>query len=122
MSSFRSEIDVRPRTTGEIMDDAWRLYFADIPALLLLSGIFYVPLAVLGLLLVTGPPSDNIMTKLWLQLITALALPWTGIGAGPCQEAFRRRPEGGTLVSCLGAALRTGWNQPAARPTFPGLT
>src|SRR2546426_493590 len=39
--SFRDEIDVRPRTTGEIMDDAWRLYFADIPALLLLSGIFF---------------------------------------------------------------------------------
>src|SRR5438128_6508807 len=122
MSSFRSEIDVRPRTTGEIMDDAWRLYFADIPALLLLSGIFYVPLAVLGLLLVTGPPSDNIMTKLWLPLITALALPWTGIGAGACQEAFRRRPEGGTLVSCLRAALRNGLDHATARAIIAGLT
>src|ERR1700758_1196372 len=95
--TFRSEIDVRPRTTGEIMDDAWRLYFADVPGLLLLSGIFYVPLAVLILLLVTGRPSQNIMMKLLLPLITALAVPWTGIGAGACQEAFRRRSEGGTL-------------------------
>src|SRR5437868_2351321 len=120
--SFRSEIDVRPRTTAEIMDDAWRLYLGEVPALLLLSAIFYVPLVVLVLLLVTGRPSENIMTKLGLPLITALAVPWTGIGAGACQEAFRRRPEGGTLVSCLGVALRNGLDHAAARTIVAGLT
>src|SRR5262249_26114579 len=98
------EIDVRPRTTGEIMDDAWRLYLADLPTLLLLSGLFYVPLATLGLALVTRRPSEGFMTKLWLPVLTGLAVPWTGIGAGACQEAFRRRPQGDTLVDCLRAA------------------
>ena len=34
---------VRPRTTGELLDDAWRLYFADAPILLLFSGVFLAP-------------------------------------------------------------------------------
>src|SRR5437660_1165946 len=37
------QVEVRPRTTGEILDDAWRLYLADAPVLLALSGLFLVP-------------------------------------------------------------------------------
>jgi hypothetical protein len=117
-----SEIDIRPRTTGEIMDDAWRLYLADIPTLWLLAGIFYVPLAVLVLLLVTARPSENTAMRFLLPMATALAVPWTGIGAGACQEAFRRRPEGGTVASCLGAAFRSGLHHAAARGIIAGLS
>src|SRR5437764_612089 len=94
---FRSEIDVRPRTTGEIMDDAWRLCLSDIPALWLLAGLFHIPLAVLVLLLVTGRP-ESVLMKFLVPIGAALAVLWTGIGVGACQELFRRRPGGGNLV------------------------
>jgi hypothetical protein len=116
-----NDLNIRPRTTGEIFDDAWRLYLADVAGLLVISGLFYTPLAMLILLLVTERPSENLWMKLPLPILTALAIPWTGIGAGACQEAFRRRP-GGTLVSCLRAALPNGPNHATARAITAGLT
>jgi hypothetical protein len=116
-----NELDIRPRTTGEIFDDAWRLYLADVAVLWVIAGLFYAPLAVLILLLVTERPSENLWMKLSLPILTALAVPWTGVGAGACQEALRRRP-GGTLISCLGAALRNGFEHAAARALIAGLT
>src|SRR5262249_46809296 len=101
----RSEIDIRPRTTGEIMDDAWRLCLSDSLGLWLLAGMFHIPLAILVLLLVTGRP-ESVLIKFLVPIGAALAVLWTGIGAGACQELFRRRPEGGSLVTPLGAALR----------------
>ena len=38
--STNTPIDLRPRTPGEILDDAWRLALADAPLLLALSGLF----------------------------------------------------------------------------------
>src|SRR5437763_15278314 len=96
----RREIDVRPRTTGEIMDDAWRLCLTDIPGLWVLAGLFHVPLAVLVLLLLTGRPSENSLMRFSVPIFAALAVPWTGIGAGVCQEAFRRRSRGASVASC----------------------
>ncbi len=109
-----NDLNIRPRTTGEIFDDAWRLYLADVTGLLVISGLFYAPLAMLILLLVTERPPENLLMKLSLPILSALAVPWTGIGAGACQEAFQRRP-GGTLVSWLGAALRE-WAGSRDRP------
>ena len=39
-------LDIRPRTTGQILDDAWRLALADAPLLLTLSSLFSVPVFV----------------------------------------------------------------------------
>jgi hypothetical protein len=116
-----NELNIRPRTTGEIFDDAWRLYLSDVAGLLLVSGLFYAPLAVLVLLLVTERPPENLWIKLSLPIFTALAVPWTGIGAGACQEAFRRQP-GETLISCLGTAGRNGLQHATARAIAAGLS
>jgi hypothetical protein len=103
-------VDVRPRTTGEILDDAWRLYLADAPLLGCLSGLFIVPAAIALLMLLTQPVPDNWLARFLLPMLTACLLPLTGLGAGACQELFRRRAEGtpATLVGCLRAGLRLG--------------
>ena len=40
--------DIRPRTLGEILDDAWRLYRVEPALVLALAGVFLVPAMVLG--------------------------------------------------------------------------
>jgi hypothetical protein len=102
------QLDIRPRTTGEILDDAWRLYLADAPLLLALSGLFLVPAASALLLLLALPKPQTPWLALLLPALTAALLPLTGLGSGACQEAFRRRAESktATLLSCLGGALR----------------
>ena len=48
-------VEVRPRSTGEILDDAWRLVLADAPLLLTLSSLFTAPAVFVWLLLLTQP-------------------------------------------------------------------
>jgi hypothetical protein len=110
-------LDVRPRTTGEVLDDAWRLYFADAPQLLVLHGLFAVP-AFGVLLLALTLPARGAEGLVW-ALLAACAVPLTGIGSGACQEWFRRRSQGKSvrLRDCLGAALRLGLYHAAARAT-----
>ncbi|HZT80045.1 MAG TPA: DUF4129 domain-containing protein [Gemmataceae bacterium] len=111
-----NSVDLRPRTAGEILDDAWRLYFADLPVLLALSGLFLVPVSVALLLLLTRTP-ESLAARAVLPALTALLLPLTGIGSGACQEVFLRRADGRpvSLSGCLGAALRCGLEHAAAR-------
>src|SRR5437588_6739904 len=103
-------IDLRPRTAGEVLDDAWRLALADAPLLLALSGLFAVPAAGAVLLLLTLPMPDSLSGRYALPALTALLLPLTGLGSGACQELFRRRTSDMpvSLGACLGVALRRG--------------
>jgi hypothetical protein len=109
-------IDLRPRTAGEVLDDAWRLALADAPLLLALSGLFAVPAAV-GVLLLTLPTPDSLPGRYALPALAALLLPLTGLGSGACQELFRRRAAGErvALGPCLRAALRRGPQHAAGR-------
>src|SRR4051794_31866822 len=102
--------DIRPRTTGEILDDAWRLYLADAPRLLLLHGLFHVPAFALLLVLVAAPPSAFLAVRLLLALAAAVLLPLTGLGSGAVQERLLGIGQGRdpSLAACLGGALRRG--------------
>jgi hypothetical protein len=110
-------MDIRPRTTGEILDDAWRLALADAPLLLALSGLFLAPAILVLLLLLTKAPPGNQLPGFVLPTLLALFWPLTGIGSGACQVAFRRRAEGEvvTLHGCLGEALRRGLDHTTLR-------
>jgi hypothetical protein len=115
-------LDIRPRTTGDILDDAWRLYVAHGPRLLLLLTLFQVPAFCAILLLVTYTPADSpsMADHVWrLALAAACAslLPLTGIGSGACQEFLRGQAEGKPtkLRSCLRMALRNGVAHSTAR-------
>lgn len=108
---------IRPRTTGEVLDDAWRLALADAPLLLALSALFAVPAAAVLVVLLTRPRSESVLIQLVLPCLGAVLLPLTGLGSGACQEVFRRRAEGlpvGVGV-CLFAAVRQGLEHVAAR-------
>jgi hypothetical protein len=120
-------VDIRPRTTGEILDDAWRLALADAPLLLLLSGLFLIP-AFTALLVLLAHPVPAGLAQVVLPAGTGLLLALTGVGSGACQELFRCRAEGKAvrLTACLAAALRHGLEHGAARAfvlavVFPGL-
>lgn len=110
-------IDLRPRTAGEVLDDAWRLALADAPPLLALSALFAVPAAGALLLLLTRPTPESLLGKCAWPALAALLLPLTGLGSGACQEWFRRRAAGErvTLGGCLRAALRRGPEHAAGR-------
>lgn len=114
---LEAKVDIEPRTTGQILDDAWRLYLADAPLLLALAGLFLVPASIALLMLLAQPLPAGSMGKWLLPALTALLLPLTGLGSGACQEVFRRRMEGGEpeLRACLSAALRHGLDHIAAR-------
>jgi hypothetical protein len=109
-------LDVRPRTAGEILDDAWRLSLSDAPRLFVLNGLFTVPAFSLLFLLLAWPAPHG-LAGLLLPVLTAFALPLTGLGSGACQELFRRRSEGKPvrLSECLVGALRRGPEHAAAR-------
>ncbi len=109
--------DLRPRTTGEVLDDAWRLALADAPVLLALAGLFAVPAFAALLLLLTRPTPEGVLARCALPALTALLLPLTGLGSGACQELLRRRAEGTpvTLGGCLRAASRHGPGHVVAR-------
>jgi hypothetical protein len=111
------KVDIRPRATGEVLDDAIRLGLADAPLLLALSGLFLIPAWVALLFLLALPSSGAGWVRLGLPAATALLLPLTGLGSGACQELFRRRASDipVSLRSCLGASLRRGLDHVAAR-------
>jgi hypothetical protein len=110
-------VEIRPRTTGELLDDAWRLALADYPWLGLLSGLFLVPFFCVALLLLTRPAPEGWAAKPLLPALAALLLPLTGLGSGACQELFRLRAEGKPVgpAPCLGGALRRGLEHAAIR-------
>lgn len=110
-------MDIRPRTTGEILDDAWRLALADAPLLLALSGLFLAPAYLVLLFLLTQAPPAAALPPFVLPALLALLLPLTGVGSGACQAVFRRRAEGQTvtLPGCLAEALRRGLDHSAVR-------
>ena len=111
------KIDLRPRTAGEILDDAWRLALREAPLLLALSGLFAVPAFAALLLLLTRPSPESSLSRMVLPAAVALLLPLTGLGSAACQELFRRRAAGErvTLGLCLRAALRRGPQHAAGR-------
>ncbi|HXG10662.1 MAG TPA: DUF4129 domain-containing protein [Gemmataceae bacterium] len=122
------QVEVRPRTTGEILDDAWRLYLAHAPQLLALSGLFRVPAAVVLLLLLAGPVPEASTARWLLPALAATLLPLTGLGSGACQEACRRLAEGKPieLAACLVGGLRHGLRHTAGQAVVlaaaaPGL-
>jgi hypothetical protein len=112
-----SQVDIRPRTTGEILDDAVRLGLADAGPLLALSGSFLVPAFVVLLLMLALPSSGERWQTLGLPALAAVLLPLTGIGSGACQELFRRRASDTpvSLRGCLGSALGRGLDHVAVR-------
>jgi hypothetical protein len=100
----------RPRTTGEILDDAWRLYLDDAPLLLAAAGLFLVPAACVLIVLLCEPFPLGAGTRFLWPCAAALLWPLTGLGSGVCQEAFHLRTEGRpiSLRRCLGA-VRKRW-------------
>ena len=108
---------VRPRTTGELLDDAWRLYFADAPVLLLLNGVFLAPAFGALLLLAALPAPANPALRLAAPLLPLPLLLLTGLGSGACQEWLRARAESKrpSFVGALTAAARRGLAHTAAR-------
>jgi hypothetical protein len=112
-----THVEVRPRTTGEILDDAWRAYLTDAPLLLTLTGLFGVPASVVLLLILTQPEPSGAWQRLALPALAATLLPLTGLGSCACQYLLRRRTDEAepSLQACLGAGLRQGWPHVAAR-------
>jgi hypothetical protein len=108
--------EARPRSTGEILDDAWFLYLAQAPLVLAACGLFLVPAAAALILVFTQPFQAYPWTRLLLPALAAFLLPLVGLGAGACQEAFHlgteERPV--TLGRCLGEALRRWLNHLAS--------
>jgi hypothetical protein len=109
-------VDIRPRTTGEILDDAWRLALADAPFLLLFAALFLIPTFIV-LLFLLAQPAPSGMAQCALPALAAFVLPLTGLASGACQELFRRRAadEPVSVGPCLTAALRHGLEHAAAR-------
>jgi hypothetical protein len=117
------QLDVRPRSTGEILDDAWRLVLADAPVLFALSSVFILPAAGAILFLLTYPPAGHWWGQLLWPAVAAVLLPLTGLGSAACQEAFRARAEEQPLQlgRCLAAALRRGLDHSVARAVITVL-
>jgi hypothetical protein len=90
-------VDIRPRTTGEIFDDAWRLYRADAPLLLGVSSLFVLPAVVTLVLLLVLPKPDVLAARFLLPALAALLIPVSALGSSSCQELFRRRADGRPL-------------------------
>src|SRR5262245_16419551 len=106
-----------PRTTGEILDDAWRLAIEDYPLLFTATALFLVPFFSAILLLMTMPAPDVWLLQLGSAIFVALLAVMTGIGSGISQELFRRRVDGhpAAFAPCRAAALRRAPDHMAAR-------
>jgi hypothetical protein len=115
-------VDIRPRTLGENLDDAWRLAFADAPLLLLFNSLFLVPIFIVMLVLLAQPVPSGLVQGV-LPALAALLLPLTGLASAACQELFRCRAEEEPVVvrDCLTAALRHGVEHAAGRAVLLGL-
>ena len=116
-------MDIRPRTLGEILDDAWRFALADAPLLLLFNALFLIPIFIVMLLLLAQPVASGIVQGV-LPAVAALLLPLMGLASGACQELFRRRAADEPIVvrHCLRGALRRGLQHAAARAVLLCLT
>src|SRR5262245_38552081 len=93
----------RPRTAGEILDDAWRLALADFPLLFSLAALFLVPFSAALLLLLALPPPAVSLPRAHCALLVVFLPALTGIGSAACQELYRRRADGApaTFGACL---------------------
>jgi hypothetical protein len=113
----RETVAPRPRGTVEILDDAWRIAFADLPLLLSLCALFVLPALAIVLLLVCLPLPETWWARPLLPAAAALALTLTGLSAGACQEAFHSWAEGYPVRfgECMWAALKRGLNHGAAQ-------
>ena len=109
-------MELRPRSTGEILDDAWRLALADAPLLLLFAAMFLIP-AFVVLLLLLAEPAPSGVAQIILPALTSLYLPLTGLSSGACQELFRRRAadEVVSVRMCLRSTVPYGLEHAAAR-------
>ena len=107
MTATESDAAVRPRTTGEVLDDAWRVYRADAPYLLLLGGLFLVPAFASGLWLLARPLPESGMGRCLIPGLVACLMALTGLGSGASQEWLRRRAasEPTRVVRCVVTAL-----------------
>ncbi len=110
-------MDIRPRTAGEILDDAWRLVLADAPPLYALCLLFWAPAAIVLLLLLTTPTPATFAEESLLPALFAVLLPLTGLASGAIQCWLRRRAEGKvpSLFSSLAEAGRRGLDHAAVR-------
>jgi hypothetical protein len=112
-----SIVAARPRTAGEILDDAWRLSFADAVPLLFLSGALLAPAFAAVLWLLAHPAVDGLVRR-WLLCggVAALA-SFSGMGSGACQAWIRRRSESrpAGIAACMVAGLRRGSGHVAMR-------
>ena len=115
-------MDVRPRTLGEILDDACRFALADAPLLLLFNALFLLPAFAVALLLLAEPTPSGI-AQVVFPACAALLLPLTGLASGACQVLFRRRAadEPVEVWICLSAALRRVLEHAAARSVLLAL-
>src|SRR4051812_28952608 len=106
------QVEVRPRTLGEICDDAWRLSLTNLPLFLLLTGFFLIPNTVLLLILLTQSWPTNHWLSWVLSIGLALLLPCVGLGSAACQEIFHcwgeKQPV--TVAKALRMACRRGLN------------
>src|SRR5947209_19267818 len=111
----RDVVEARPRSTAELLDDAWRIYRADVPLLLALTGAVFLPAAACLAALVFYPAGAAV--GLLLVLLASLLLPATGLAAGACQEAYQSWAESYpiTFGECYQAALRRGLHHAAAQ-------
>jgi hypothetical protein len=109
-------IDLRPRGTGEVLDDAWRLALADLPVLLALNTPFLAPALAALLWMLCRVPGARGTALVWPALAAAL-VALSGLGSGASQEWLRRRLDGASPrpLACLGAAARRALEHAAAR-------
>jgi hypothetical protein len=113
----RDVVEARPRSTTEILDDAWRLYFADPPLLLALSALFVLP-ALAGLVALLYLPADATLWTSWLlPFVVSLLLPLTGLSIGACQEVYHSWAESYPIQfgDCLKAAGQRGLHHMASQ-------
>src|SRR5262245_37620875 len=103
MAETNQLIDVRVRTLGEILDDAYRLFLQDLGPLTFLSFLFGVPAAACFFWALTRPAPDF---SWYLPVATAALLLATAVGAGACQELLRQRASGrrASSWSCIRAS------------------
>jgi hypothetical protein len=106
----REAAAARPRTTVEILDDAWRLFFADPVLLLSVAGLFQLPALTFLLLLLCQPAAAAWWWRVLAPALAAALLLSMGLSAGACQEVFHSWAEGYPVRfgQCLQSSLRRG--------------
>jgi len=87
-------IAIRPRSTGEVLDDAIALFLGDFSFHLATSLVFLAPAAVSLLILLCNPRPESIFLKLLWPAVTTLLLIGAGLCSALCQDVFQRRSRG----------------------------